>query len=444
MSWNGIAGPTNERLGAYLCHACPRVDFPRTNHSHSANFGRSDTVMDSQHRTPMAPRVTAGVSPRQGIVARLRQPSSLGIVAFILASVIAAFLPTQAHADDHIVAKIADVAQQIDALENDQASAADALQAALHTQAQLTDELTSLQEQIVQAQESSQQVARQVNSIAATAYMTGQISTEMSLVFANSPRQLIDGAYDLQSLSSNSNHVLKQVKNKQNTLAMLAAQVSATRIQQADIVKQATALRDQLQTKLNQEKTLLASLKSQQRADLAKAIAAKKAAARKAAAAKAAQVEAARLAAQQAAVTAVPGQVVLSPTATDVTATSWQDRTMVVIAYALSQIGKPYSFDAHPPVSWDCSKLTSAAWAQVGVHLEAYSFTQYGQARHISRDELLPGDLLFFFEHGAHHVGLYLGQGFMVDAANPSVGVTISRPFEGWYAAHFTGAARPY
>ena len=117
---------------------------------------------------------------------------------------------------------------------------------------------------------------------------------------------------------------------------------------------------------------------------------------------------------------------------------------MVVIAYALSQIGKPYSFDAHPPDSWDCSKLTSAAWAQVGVHLEAYSFTQYSQARHISKDELLPGDLLFFFQNGAHHVGLYLGQGFMVDAANPSVGVTVSRPFEGWYADHFTGAARPY
>jgi cell wall-associated NlpC family hydrolase len=400
--------------------------------------------MDSQLSASVSPDAGACGPRRELAVARLRQPSSLGIVAFILAAVIAAFLPTQAHADDHVAAKIADVAQQIDALENDQASAADALQAALHTQAQITDELASLQEQIVQAQESSQQVARQVNSIAATAYMTGQVSTEMSLVFANSPRQFIDGAYDLQSLSSNTNHILKQVRTKKTTLSVLAAQVSATQIQQADVVKQAMALRDQLQTKINQEKTLLASLKSQQRADLAKAIAAKKAAAQKAAAAKAAQVEAARLAAQQTAVTATPGQVVLSPTSTDVAATSWQDRTMVVIAYALSQIGKPYSFDAHPPVSWDCSKLTSAAWAQVGVHLEAYSFTQYGQARHISRDELLPGDLLFFFEYGAHHVGLYLGQGFMVDAANPSVGVTVSRPFEGWYADHFTGAARPY
>jgi cell wall-associated NlpC family hydrolase len=357
---------------------------------------------------------------------------------------VAALLPSAAHADDHVAAQIADVAQQLDTLENEQASAADALNAAIHLKNQLSDQLAALTVQIGQAQESSQQVARQVNSIAAAAYMTGQVSTEMSLVFASTPRQLIDGAYDLESLSSNTNHVLRQVKNKQADLALLAAQVTATQSKQTEVVKQAMTLRDQLKAKVTQEKQLLASLKAQQRADLAKAIAAKKAAVAKAAAATAARINAARLAAQQAAITTVPGQVVLSQTSADAASANWQDRTMVVIAYALSQIGKPYSFDAHPPVSWDCSKLTSAAWAQAGVHLEAYSFTQYSQARHISRDELLPGDLLFFFEHGAHHVGLYLGQGFMVDAANPSVGVTISRPFEGWYADHFTGAARPY
>ena len=369
--------------------------------------------------------------------------SVLGVIAFVLAALVVALIPGPAHADDQIAAKIADVAQQLDTLENEQASADDALQSSLHLEAELDARLAQLRTQIHQAQQSRQEVTRQVNSIAATAYMSGQLPTAMNLVFSASPRQMIDGAYDLQSLSSNTNHILTQVKDKQANLALLAAQVAATQSQQQAVVSDAIALRNQLATKVIQEKTLLNSLKAQQRASLAKMIAAKKAAARKAALAKAAEVEAARRAAQVAAVTTSPGQAVLSPSATDVTAIASQDRVMVVIAYALSQTGKPYSFDAHPPTSWDCSKLTSAAWAQVGVHLEAYSYTQYNQARHISRDELQPGDLLFFFEGSAHHVGLYLGQGFMVDAANPSVGVTISRPFEGWYAAHFTGAARP-
>ncbi len=374
----------------------------------------------------------------------VRWRSALGMAAFVAAAVVASLIPTPAHADDNLAARITQVSQQLDTLEYEQVSAVDALQAAVHQQTELDARLVALNEQIAQTQESREQATHQVNSIAATAYMTGQVSTAMSLVFADSPRQLIDGAYDLQSLSATTNHILTEVKNKQQDLALLAAQVSTTQAEQRSVVKSAARLRAQLDTKVAQEKALLASLKSAQRAALTKALAARKAAIKKAAAQQAARVEAARRAAAMVAVTVAPGQSVLSASATDVTATAWEDRSMVVIAYALSQIGKPYSFDAHPPTSWDCSKLTSAAWAQVGVTLEAYSFTQYNQARHISRSELLPGDLLFFFERGAHHVGLYLGQGFMVDAANPRAGVTVSRPFEGWYAAHYTGAARPY
>jgi septal ring factor EnvC (AmiA/AmiB activator) len=194
-----------------------------------------------------------------------RWRSKLGVSAFVLAALVAALMPSQARADNHIAAKITEVAQQLDTLEHEQASADDALQSAVHLQSDLDDRLAQLQVQMDQAQESRQEVARQVNSIAATAYMSGQLPTAMSLVFAGSPRQLIDGAYDLASLSSNTNHVLKQVQNKQAELALLAAQVTATKAQQASVVAEATALRDRLQAKVLQERTLLASLKAQQR-----------------------------------------------------------------------------------------------------------------------------------------------------------------------------------
>ena len=110
--------------------------------------------------------------------------SVLGVIAFVLAALVVALIPGPAHADDQIAAKIADVAQQLDTLENEQASADDALQSSLHLEAELDARLAQLRTQIHQAQQSRQEVTRQVNSIAATAYMSGQLPTAMNLVFS--------------------------------------------------------------------------------------------------------------------------------------------------------------------------------------------------------------------------------------------------------------------
>ena len=83
---------------------------------------------------------------------------------------------------------------------------------------------------------------------------------------------------------------------------------------------------------------------------------------------------------------------------------------------ACSLIGKPYVFGSDGPGSYDCSGLTKAAWASVGVTLDHYTKDQYGETRPISRDELQPGDLVFFFPPTMHHVGIYVGGGFVVHA----------------------------
>ena len=83
---------------------------------------------------------------------------------------------------------------------------------------------------------------------------------------------------------------------------------------------------------------------------------------------------------------------------------------------ACSLIGKPYVFGSDGPGSYDCSGLTKAAWATVGVTLDHYTKDQYGETKPISRDELQPGDLVFFFPPTMHHVGIYVGNGFVVHA----------------------------
>lgn len=117
-------------------------------------------------------------------------------------------------------------------------------------------------------------------------------------------------------------------------------------------------------------------------------------------------------------------------------------RAQAAIQYALSQVGDPYSFSASPPSSWDCSKLTAAAWAQGGVGLTALSYTQWDQTRRVPVSEIQPGDLVFYFGLGAHHVAIYIGGGKMVSASNPSDGVEVIDFLGPWYRERFSGVGR--
>jgi len=118
------------------------------------------------------------------------------------------------------------------------------------------------------------------------------------------------------------------------------------------------------------------------------------------------------------------------------------DRAMTAVNYALAQVGKPYSYSANPPRSWDCSKLTAAAWARAGVSLTAYSYAQAGQVRRVSQNNLKPGDILFYF-NGARHVAMYIGNGMLVEAASPRLGVRVAPLWNSWSARHFSYAGRP-
>lgn len=109
-------------------------------------------------------------------------------------------------------------------------------------------------------------------------------------------------------------------------------------------------------------------------------------------------------------------------------------RAAQVIKFALAQIGDRYVWGAAGPDSWDCSGLTMGAWAAAGVSLPHSSAQQFAGGRQVPRSELTPGDLVYFYKP-ISHVGLYIGNGQMVDAPNPSKTVRIlpisSMPFAG-------------
>jgi cell wall-associated NlpC family hydrolase len=87
---------------------------------------------------------------------------------------------------------------------------------------------------------------------------------------------------------------------------------------------------------------------------------------------------------------------------------------------ACAQIGKKYVFGTEGPNTFDCSGLTMYSWRQAGYNtLRHYTKWQYQDTKRVSRADLKPGDLVFFYSD-MHHVGLYVGGGWMVHAPNPS------------------------
>jgi cell wall-associated NlpC family hydrolase len=109
------------------------------------------------------------------------------------------------------------------------------------------------------------------------------------------------------------------------------------------------------------------------------------------------------------------------------------------LAFAKRQLGKPYVFGAEGPNTYDCSGLMQTAWRTVGVSMPRVARHQYAQGKKISRSQLRAGDLVFFYGQRPSHVGMYAGNGTMIDAPRPGLTVRYTSINRMPYA----GAVRP-
>jgi peptidoglycan DL-endopeptidase CwlO len=108
------------------------------------------------------------------------------------------------------------------------------------------------------------------------------------------------------------------------------------------------------------------------------------------------------------------------------------------LRYAVGQLGKPYQWGAEGPKSYDCSGLTSQAWAHAGRPIPRTSQEQWARLRHIRLRDLRPGDLVVYFPE-ATHVAMYLGRGMVVQAPRTGEKIKVSP-----IASHpILGAVRP-
>ena len=114
-----------------------------------------------------------------------------------------------------------------------------------------------------------------------------------------------------------------------------------------------------------------------------------------------------------------------------------------ILTIARKQLGDPYRAGGAGPDSFDCGGFTQFVFKRaLGIDIARTSWGQYDQVQRVKTKDALPGDLVFFFEGGAHHVGIYLGNGQMIDAPQPGERISVNPISGSWWGRSFTGIGR--
>jgi len=242
---------------------------------------------------------------------------------------------------------------------------------------------------------------------------------------------LVNRIEAVQSVSSQDHAVLNEVTRfKKQVTTHQHALVRAHRAQ-SSLVHERAAAKQRLQSQIDHEQRLLSSIKGQ--------IAQLEAAARARALASAAAARAQYDQAQQAAALQVQqspiGAVASTPDATVAPPSQYGG----VVGIAMRYLGVPYVWGGASPSGFDCSGLVMYAYAQMGVSLPHYTGAQWNVGVPVARNDLQPGDLVFF--DGLGHAGIYVGGGNFIHAPHTGDVVKISS-MTGWYAATYVGARR--
>jgi cell wall-associated NlpC family hydrolase len=236
--------------------------------------------------------------------------------------------------------------------------------------------------------------------------------------------------------------VLAEVKRFKHDVAARKVRLQKARARQADVVAQRAEQRRSIEGQIAERQRLYESIKNeiarlqaeQRRREAAAAAAAR---ARLAAAQQAAQL-AAQSYQSDAGGTPDAAAPVIEPTYSAPPPDS--GAASQVVSIAMQYLGVPYVWGGMGPSGFDCSGLIAYSYAQIGISLPHHAAAQYGYGVPVSREELQPGDLVFF--NGLGHAGIYVGGGSFIHAPHTGDVVKISSLYEGWYSSTWVGGRR--
>jgi hypothetical protein len=306
---------------------------------------------------------------------------------------------------------------------------------------------------------------RQVAALAAQDYEAGGGFGSMAAMFGNSggPQAFFNGADAEQQLAQQGTDVLSQDQASKVVADVFHAQARRELQAEQAAARRAAALKAAVQAAISSQLAAVRATQSSTRRLEAELGAAK------AREYELAQARQQAIAAQQARQRAIAAQQAVAAQRADVgspvapagpgagyTPGTWASsyslaqgasaqQGNIAADWALSQMGKPYQWGGAGPDTYDCSGLAMDAWAQAGVQLLHWTGYQWPSGPHIPIDQLRRGDLLFFATDTSdpatiHHVGIYIGDGEMVDAPYTGVDVRIDSIYQ---PGGLIGATRP-
>jgi cell wall-associated NlpC family hydrolase len=258
-------------------------------------------------------------------------------------------------------------------------------------------------------------------------YTSGERSSTVAVLLgATSLDDLLDRIDTANRVSDQDSTTLRQVIAYRAEVKKRAAQLARAHEAQAEIVSEKAAQRASIQSQLRQRQQMLAGIRSEirriQAAEYARSLTI-------------ARQTRSRLPVQGDA-SSVIGAIGITSDGSTVAPPS---RYGGVVGIAMRYIGVPYRWGGASPSGFDCSGFIMYVYAQIGVSLPHNAAAQYGYGSPVSRDQLEPGDLVFF--NGLGHAGIYIGGGNFIHAPHTGDVVKISS-LSGWYSSTWVGARR--
>ncbi|MFC8915825.1 NlpC/P60 family protein [Streptomyces sp. NPDC057116] len=291
-----------------------------------------------------------------------------------------------------------EVRREIDALYRQAASATDAYNLADERAKKQSAEIVRLARAIVEGQARIADLKNRAGAAARAQYRNGGIPDEAKLVLTDDPQLFLSSVGRLQQGQKATKDLLAELAQRQTDLETYTKdagahwnRLEANRVQQARTKKQ-------IETKIAAAEKLESRLEAAERERLL-------------------QLERDEQARAQTAW--------LGSGALDGIGGSASPQGKKAIAYATAQLGKPYVWGAEGPGSFDCSGLTSQAWASAGTGIPRTSQEQWRLLPRIDVKDMRPGDLIIYHAD-ASHVGLYIGDGAIIHAPRPGRNVTVA------------------
>jgi cell wall-associated NlpC family hydrolase len=357
------------------------------------------------------------------------------------------------------------ILQQVEQLDAEVGDAAERWNGANYRLDQISQQQQSAEADLLRAKQGVKVSQARVGARLRELYVNGEPASAVEVLLgARSLNEIIDVLDATERITSQDSRIATELKGYRKRVLLRRQQLAEARTEQAAVVRQRAAEKAAIEARLAERQRLLASVKDEivrleeaerrRQAELrrqAQLELERQQAAAAAAAASAARRQAEQQAETEAAAVAAPAppsdaesvaaDTSISAPLAPVAPPADASKGAQVVAIAMQYLGIKYVWGAaSPSVGFDCSGLTMYVFNQVGVSLPHYAAAQYGMGVAVSKDQLQPGDLVFF--RGLGHMGMYIGGGNMIHAPRTGDVVKISPLSDPYYVANWVGARR--